>query len=546
MTAIIKNNLRIKSAKDFLENFSTTEHDTARNHYLFIGKNRPWDDDLSPETPNDSIDNERRAWNDMLSCKKVSEAYVSLVIPRFDWDTTGDTIYTQYDTSDEDLVAHPTADEISDGNSNSYTAGSHYVITDESHIFKCMSNFNRAKSTVKPTISLTSPYMTTTADGYVWKYLATVTASQATRFLTDAWIPVATLGDISDDGSNQWDVEQNATDGSIDSYLVTNKGSGYTQVHIGTAQAGTTSTITLASAASSTNGHYVGNTVFITGGTGFGTTTPKLITGYVGSTRVATIFGTFEVTPTSSSTYDVAPTVTITGTGTGAIAKAVVQTSAGADQYKVVSVQPMSYGTAYRYATAAITGGGGAGAEVSPQVSPVNGHGFDIEKELGAFYAGMNVRLEFEEGAGDFPTTNDYRQIGLIRDLKNYGGTLASADTLIATKKMALTAIVEGLGGTFQADETVTSGSSTAYVVDFISTGSGIGNLTYIQNEDTGFIPFTSGTLTGAISGATATMGSITNEEIKKFDGDILYYENRRPVLRSNDLLEDIKIIIKY
>jgi hypothetical protein len=69
----------------------------------------------------------------------------------------------------------------------------------------------------------------------------------------------------------------------------------------GTAQAGTSTTITLKSTASATDGIYVGMYVNITGGTGSGQT--RLIEGYVGSTKVATVDEAFTTTPNNTSTY---------------------------------------------------------------------------------------------------------------------------------------------------------------------------------------------------------------------------------------------------
>lgn len=73
----------------------------------------------------------------------------------------------------------------------------------------------------------------------------------------------------------------------------------------GTAQAGSTSTtIKLAAAASSTDDAYTAMYVTITGGTGSGQT--KLITDYVGSTKVATVDSAWTTTPDATSTYSLA------------------------------------------------------------------------------------------------------------------------------------------------------------------------------------------------------------------------------------------------
>ena len=70
----------------------------------------------------------------------------------------------------------------------------------------------------------------------------------------------------------------------------------------GTAQAGASTTITLASGASSVDDYYNGYIVTTTGGTGLGQ--ERLITDYVGSTRVATV-PSWEVNPSSDTTYKV-------------------------------------------------------------------------------------------------------------------------------------------------------------------------------------------------------------------------------------------------
>jgi hypothetical protein len=81
-------------------------------------------------------------------------------------------------------------------------------------------------------------------------------------------------------------------------------------VHAGTAQAGAAGTITLASGASATDDFYNGCILRTTGGTGGGGTggannQARVMTDYVGSTKVATIEPNWETTPSSDTTYDV-------------------------------------------------------------------------------------------------------------------------------------------------------------------------------------------------------------------------------------------------
>jgi hypothetical protein len=72
----------------------------------------------------------------------------------------------------------------------------------------------------------------------------------------------------------------------------------------GTAQAGTSTTITLDASAVATNDIYNGSTITITGGTGAGQI--RIISDYVGATKVATVSTAFTVTPDNTSTFSVA------------------------------------------------------------------------------------------------------------------------------------------------------------------------------------------------------------------------------------------------
>lgn len=71
----------------------------------------------------------------------------------------------------------------------------------------------------------------------------------------------------------------------------------------GTAQAGTTANITLASGASATDNVYVGLEISTTGGTGSGQA--KKITAYNGTTKVATVDSVFSVAPDATTTYSI-------------------------------------------------------------------------------------------------------------------------------------------------------------------------------------------------------------------------------------------------
>lgn len=580
MTAILKSKHRVRTAKDFLENFvghpiippaTSGSHAVDRNHYLFIGRSREWPtdtsstpptSDIAPPAPLDTVNGDYRIWDNMISLKRIDEAFVSLVIPRNNWDVTGNTVYAQYDDLDPFLHNHPTEEEINNASLAGHKAGPLIVVTDDFHVFKCLSNNNGALSTEKPTLPGGSPWIVETSDGYKWKYMFTIKPADVLKFVTDQWIPVKTLGapTVPDDGSNQWDVENDAIDGSIDNMIIINVGNNYIYYEHGGVFSlnGETPTgaslqgigpgpndVILSASASSDVGAYVNTTIYIAG------QSPNKIVAYDETTKTATLENPHSAT--GGEIYDIWPTVNIDGNGTNATAVAIIQPS-GPNIGQLREIIMTNVGQGYRYATASIEGGVGPGgtiAQVRPALSPIGGHGKDAENECGAFFVMVNTRLKFDEA--DFPVANDYRQIGIVRNVEDFGGGTLSTDlTRSAVKTLILSSVTTGIGGQFQPDEDIlgSDGSNpdaNAKIVEFKDLGGGSGSISFWQDPETGFKNFVVGmTITGLLTGSSATIDSIVDEEIQKYTGDIISIEHRRPILRAPDQLEDIKFILEF
>ena len=287
----------------------------------------------------------------------------------------------------------------------------------------------RTPSTVKPTSIVTdgSEATTTLADGYRWKYMFTVPAASATKFLTSNWIPVDTL--VSDDSTSQWDVQTNALDGICQIKVVQN-GSGYvTRAVTGTAQSGAGTSITLAAGSSASNDFYNGMTVRIVSGTGAGQV--RTVDDYVGSTKVATVT-TWGTTPDATSVYEVTPSITITSkTGTGAVAYIPYAGLGAAGE--ILDVVVSTPGSGFKDATVAVsaTPAVGSGATFSAIISPEFGHGNDAQRELGSSALITNVQLDGTE-SGNIVADNDFRRTGLVRNPVNEVGVCqASAATTL-------------------------------------------------------------------------------------------------------------------
>lgn len=261
MPAIVSSKFRVHNAEQFLEAFSETSNTIM---YFYLGGPTSFTDDSSPPTPTNSTANvEFLPWRDMIALKRVTSSDASLAIPRYDW-TTG-TVYDQYDDTDTNLIE---SDDF-------------YVLTDQYNVYKCLFNNNGAASTTKPTGVSTSQF--TTADGYIWKYMYTVTTGQALKFLTNDYVPVQTL--TSDDGSDQWDVQAAAVDGSINVIRVTSGGSGY----------GSTPTVEItgdgtgATATANVSGGAVTNVVVSNVGSGYTTATVSFSGGSPSANATATV-----------------------------------------------------------------------------------------------------------------------------------------------------------------------------------------------------------------------------------------------------------------
>jgi len=207
LSASRSKNLDIFVAKQVKESVSEP---SSSNVYLTFGRATTWANDAAPPQANTSIRNSYDVWKNMVGGKRVTGNNLRHAIPRINW--TSGIVYDPYD-------------DLMDSMSMYHTSRKFYVITSEYNVFKCLSNNNGAPSTVMPNILVTTTHFQT-SDGYIWKYMYTLTAEEKLRFLTSSFMPVKTLE--QSDNSQQWIVQENAIDGAIHVIQVTNPGSGYT------------------------------------------------------------------------------------------------------------------------------------------------------------------------------------------------------------------------------------------------------------------------------------------------------------------------------
>jgi hypothetical protein len=252
----------------------------SANYYYYLGKTLSWDDESNPPYPLDSYDYERSARSEIITMKQINPTDVSFVVDRVEW--TANEVYDEYDDLyDTEVIGLNVIDggsaytslptitltggggtgasfspQVFDGRiigidtlstGSGYTStptvtvtggggegavleavvnvapsgaqkledARFYVVTDDFNVYKCIDNNNGAQSIEKPTG--TSVETITTQDGYVWKFMYQIPINLRNKFLTEQHMPVVAAL------TNQF-----YSNGSIDSIILNNKGSGYT------------------------------------------------------------------------------------------------------------------------------------------------------------------------------------------------------------------------------------------------------------------------------------------------------------------------------
>jgi len=450
--AVVTN--RIK--KQVIASIQSDFNDSDNNYFAVIGRSEDWNDsDVAPTVTN-SLREERNFRLAAQSAKKIID--LSFVVPRYNW--SSGAIYSAYDDAQ---VGYPTQ--------------TYYVMNDNNQVYICLQQSkdaagNAQVSTVQPSGNTTgTPF--DTADGYIWKFLYSIGALDANKFISANFIPTK-LVTATDSDSPAADIEQetvqgNAIVGQVVGYAVDSGGAGYTST----------------------------------------------------------------------------PTVTVTGNGTKAKANATISGGQVVKVELIDSSGSYTLGSGYDYADVAITGGGSPSkpASVRAILSTPLGLGGDPRDDLRSNGIMFNSKPDGTE-TGDFIVGNDFRQVGLMKNLE-----LPDSDAKFteSTGNGLKKLVFSSVSTAFTADNTIQgSTSGVQALIDRVDSS----NVWYHQTEATGFGNFDSGENVTETDGngagvLNASFAPYVNPEVDMLSGEVLYIDNRASVTRATDQTEDIKIVIQ-
>ncbi len=516
MAAIITDQIRILNAKNFVAGVSSS----SNSYYSFVGLTDPtaiqsdWDND--PPSPIDNFTNHNDFWDTAVALKKINSSDVKQVVTKNSW-TSGTTYdYYRHDYSITNPPKHAQGTSLYSSN--------YYVLNSDFRVYICLKNGTSPEnpdgkpSLDEPTFTDLEPKAAgTSGDGYIWKYLYTIKPSELIKFDSTDFMPVPSDWAT---GSENAPVRDNAVEGGIKVVIIQNRGVG-----LGTA----------------------------------------------------------------NRTYTRVP---IKGDGSGAECTVVIN----ADQ-NIGSIDITNQGSGYTFGTVDIVAGGLPRPDSYPQldviIPPTGGHGADIYKELGATNALVYSRIENDSENPDFITGNQIARIGILENPKAFGSSsILSLDKASAAYAMRLT----GTGyssATFTPDSiiTQTTGTGVTAIGKVISYDQLTGVLKYWQDRtmagfttvgaatttpiygfnadrftadvsDGGSVNITGGSISLGINtsfdglstsinnktyylGQTFTSG-LSNPEVKKYSGNMIYIDHRPAITRSSNQKEDIKVILQF
>jgi len=524
MSAIITDQLRILNVNNFINNIAIS----SNTYYAFIGLPNATDYDsewdLNPPSPKDCFDDENDYWDTITALKKINPSDVKRVIRKVTWESGFTYDMYRHDISRTNLSQPSQATSLYYSN--------YYVVNKDYKVYICIHN-GTDENNLEGKPSLDEPVFTdlepkpagNSNDGYLWKYLYTISPSDIIKFDGVDYIPVP--DNWGEDEATATIKLHAETSGQLKNIVIKDSGS-----NIGPA----------------------------------------------------------------NQVYNRVP---IKGDGYGAEATIIID-----GESKLDSVIITNGGSGYTYGVVDFASGGVPTTEIGYRepivdviIPPKGGHGYDIYRELGTTRVLVYCRIENDLQNPDFVLGNQVARFGIVENPQKYGSSdILNDDKVSAVHALKLIGNISD--GRYEPDSIIMQNVSigvtavgrvvsydentgilkywqdrTLYGFNYDKTRDyspqyGYGKVNFTSEPGAGGNTLITGTIsaleidtdfgtqsnpgiTTVINNRTYSLGQefqrgISNPEVKKYSGNIIYVDNRPSITRSQNQKEDIKVILQF
>jgi hypothetical protein len=230
--------------------------------------------------------------------------------------------------------------------------------------------------------------------------------------------------------------------------------------------------------------------------------------------------------------------VQVVGDGSGATGTATVVANV------ITDIVVTNNGSNYTYANVSITSSKGSGATAISPVSPISGHGTDPIGELGCAHVMFTSEFNGTEN-GNIPVDIDFHQLGILVNPYSQGSYPNPANSVIF--KTTTDVVVVNGTGTYVSDEIVYAGSNSLATATFKGTVLSFDDASNVVKLINTIGTLTLGdTLFGSSSGTARVSLAVSNPDYNIFSGHVMFIENRSPIVRSADGIEQLKFVLGY
>jgi len=235
-------------------------------------------------------------------------------------------------------------------------------------------------------------------------------------------------------------------------------------------------------------------------------------------------------------------------------------TTARTSGNKLASIDVPSSNTGYTFANVNVDEITGLGTPTTKPVvrsivAPSGGFGYNNLALLPTWFLGFRAVFN---GDGDevdsqawFISSSgaltDYRQISVIKDPSFNRSSPGRGNEITTLSRVSYTGATPVAGGYIQ------NSNGTKTYIDYVDTSAGkiYFHQSYSSYGKTNSSPLvTTGTNTAYTSTGTSigvvTLSNIVAPEYTQYSGEVVFYENRLPIIRGTSQAEDIKVVIQF